>query len=89
MRSNYKSLRAEEKASKHYTRGVRKLSNELKEMNVTKYKAEPNECLYGLISELWSYWGTGYIIPLLEYNIEISRQGNTFIVERGENGRNN
>ena len=87
MKSNYKSLKAEEKASKHYARGVKKLSNELKEMNVIKYKAEPNECLYGLISELWSYWGKGYIFPLLEYDIEISRQGNTFIVERGENER--
>ena len=36
MKSNYKNLRAEEKAGKHYARGVRKLSNELKEMNVTK-----------------------------------------------------
>ena len=83
MKSNYKSLRAGEKASKHYARGVRKLSKELEEMNVTKHKSEPGECLYGLISELWSYWGKGYILPLLEYNIEISRQGNTFIVERG------
>lgn len=84
MKSNYKSLRAEEKAGKHYARGVRKLSNELKEMNVTKYKAEPNECLYGLISELWSYWGKGYILQLLKYNIEITRQGDVFTVERGE-----
>ena len=89
MKSNYKSLRAEEKAGKHYARGVRKLSNELKEMNVTKYKAEPNECLYGLISELWSYWGKGYILQLLKYDIDISRQGDIFIVERGENGKNN
>lgn len=87
MKSNYKSLKVEEKASKHYARGVRKLSKELKEMNVAKYKAEPNEFLYGLISELWSYWGKGYIFPLLEYNIEITRQGDTFIVERGENER--
>ena len=83
MKSNYKSLRAEEKASKHYARGVRKLSKELEEMNVTKYKAEPNECLYGLISELWSYWGTGYILPLLKYDIDISRQGDIFIIEIG------
>ncbi|AAB70078.1 hypothetical protein FDI51_gp38 [Lactococcus virus P2] len=83
MKSNYKSLRAEEKASKHYARGVRKLSKELEEMNETKYRAEPNECLYGLISELWSYWGKGYILQLLKYDIDISRQGNTFIVERG------
>jgi hypothetical protein len=89
MESNFKSLRAEEKASKHYARGVRKLSSELKDINVTKYKAEPNECLYGLISELWSYWGKGYILQLLKYDIDISRQGNTFIVERGENGKNN
>lgn len=88
MESNYKSLRAGEKASKHYARGVRKLHKELEEMNVTKYKAEPNECLYGLISELWSYWGKGYILQLLKYDIDISRQGNTFIVERGENGNN-
>ena len=88
MKSNYKSLRAEEKASKHYDRGVRKLSNELKEMNVTKYKAEPNECLYGLISELWSYWGKGYVFQLLKYDIDIIRQGVVFIVERGENGNN-
>lgn len=89
MKINYKSLKAREKASKHYARGVIKLSKELEEINVTKYKAEPNECLYGLISELWSYWDKGYILPLLKYNIEISRQGNTFIVERGKNGRNN
>lgn len=87
MKSNYKSLKVEEKASKHYARGVRKLYKELKEMNVTKYKVEPNEPLYGLISELWSYWGKGYILQLLKYNIDISRQGDTFIVERGENGR--
>ncbi|MDN6409432.1 MAG: hypothetical protein L0J76_04900 [Tetragenococcus halophilus] len=88
MKSNYKSLRAEEKASKHYARGVRKLSKELEEMNVTKYKVEPNEFLYGLISELWSYWGKGYILPLLKYDIDISRQGNTFIVERGIDDNN-
>lgn len=88
MKSNYKSLKVEEKAGKHYARGVRKLSKELDEMNVTKYRVEPNECLYGLISELWSYWGKGYILPLLKYDIDISRQGNTFIVERGENGNN-
>ncbi len=50
MKSNYKSLKAEEKASKHYARGARKLSKELKEMNETKYRAGPNECLYGLIN---------------------------------------
>lgn len=87
MKSNYKSLRAEEKASKHYARGVRKLSKELKEMNVIKYKVEPNECLYGLISELWSYWGKGYIFQLLKYDIDIMRQGDTFTVERGKNER--
>jgi hypothetical protein len=87
MKSNYKSLRAEEKASKHYARGVRKLSKELEEMNVTKYRAEPNECLYGLINDLWNYWEKGHILPMLKYNIEITRQGNVFIVERGENER--
>nr|AAP03151.1 E10 [Lactococcus phage bIL66M1] len=88
MKSNYKSLRAEEKASKHYARGVRKLSKELEEMNETKYRVEPNECLYGLISELWSYWGKGYILPLIKYNIEITRQGDVFIVERGIDDNN-
>ena len=88
MESNYRSLKAEEKASKHYARGVRKLSKELEEMNETKYRAGPDECLYGLISELWSYWGKGYILPMLKYNIEITRQGDVFIVERGENGSN-
>ena len=88
MKSNYKSLRAEEKASKHYARGVRKLSKELKEMNETKYRAGPNECLYGLISDLWNYWGEGWILPMLKYNIEITRQGDVFIIERGENGNN-
>lgn len=88
MKSNYKSLRAEEKASKHYARGVRKLSKELEEMNEIKYMTEPNECLYGLISDLWSYWGKGYILPLIKYDIDISRQGNIFIVERGINGNN-
>ena len=87
MKSNYKSLKAEEKASKHYARGVRKLSKELEEMNVTNYKAEPNSYMYGLISELWNYWGKGYILPLLKYNIDISRQGDTFTVERGENDK--
>ena len=88
MKSNYKSLRAEEKASKHYARGVRKLSKELKEMNETKYRVEPNECLYGLINDLWNYWGEGYIMPMLKYNIEITRQGDVFIIEKGENGNN-
>jgi hypothetical protein len=82
MKSNYKSLKAREKASKHYARGVRKLSKELEEMNETKYRAEPNECLYGLISDLWNYWDDGYILPMLKYNIEITRQGDVFIVER-------
>ena len=86
MKSNYKSLRAGEKASKHYARGVRKLSKELEEMNVTKYKAEPDKYLYGLISELWNYCDEGWILPMLKYNIEITRQGNVFIIERGENG---
>ena len=88
MKSNYKSLKAREKASKHYARGVRKLSKELKEMNETKYRAEPNECLYVLINDLWNYWDDGYIFPMLKYNIEITRQGDVFIVERGENGNN-
>ena len=87
MKSNYKSLKAEEKASKHYARGVRKLSKELEEMNETKYRAGPNECLYGLINDLWNYRDDGYILPMLKYNIEITRQGNVFIVERGENDR--
>lgn len=88
MKSNYKSLKAGEKASKHYARGIRKLSKELEEMNETKYRAEPDKYLYGLISELWNYWDDGYILPLLKYDINISRQGNTFIIERGENGNN-
>ena len=87
MESNYKSLKKEEKASKHYARGVRKLSKELEEMNETKYRVGPNECLYGLINDLWDYWEDGYILPMLKYNIEITRQGNVFIVERGENER--
>lgn len=88
MESNYKGLKAEEKASKHYARGVRKLSKELEEMNETKYRAGPNERLYGLINDLWNYWEDGYILPMLKYNIEITRQGDVFTVERGENGNN-
>lgn len=88
MKSNYKSLRAEEKASKHYARGVRKLSKELEDMNEIKYRVGPNECLYGLINDLWNYWGEGYIMPMLKYNIEITRQGDVFIIEKGENGNN-
>ena len=87
MKSNYKSLRAEEKAGKHYARGVRKLSKELEEMNEVKYRAGPNECLYGLINDLWNYREKGWILPMLKYYIEITRQGNVFIVERGENDR--
>ena len=87
MKSNYKSLKAEEKASKHYARGVRKLSKELEEMNETKYRVEPNECLYGLINDLWNYREKGHILQMLKYNIEITRQGDVFIVERGENER--
>lgn len=87
MESNYRSLKAEEKASKHYARGVRKLSKELEEMNEVKYRAGPNECLYGLINDLWNYREKGHILPMLKYNIEITRQGNVFIVERGENER--
>ena len=85
MESNFKSLKAREKASKHYARGVRKLSKELEEMNETKYRAGPNEHLYGLINDLWNYWDDGYILPMLKYNIEITRQGGVFIIERGEN----
>ena len=88
MKSNYKSLKAREKASKHYARGVRKLSKELEEMNEVKYRAEPNECLYGLINDLWNYWDEGRILPMLKYHIEITRQGDVFIVEKGENGNN-
>ena len=87
MKSNYKSLRAEEKASKHYARGVRKLSKELEEMNETKYRAGPNECLYGLVNDLWNYWDEGWILPMLKHNIEITRQGDVFIVEREKNER--
>ena len=87
MESNYKSLKAREKASKHYARGVRKLSKELEEMNEVKYRVEPNECLYGLINDLWDYWDEGWILPMLKYNIEITRQGDVFIVERGKNER--
>ena len=88
MKSNYKSLKAREKASKHYARGVRKLFKELEEMNEVKYRAGPNECLYGLINDLWNYWDEGWILPMLKYNIEITRQGDVFTVERGENGSN-
>jgi hypothetical protein len=89
MKSNFKSLKKEEKASKHYARGVRKLSKELEEMNETKYRVEPNECLYDLINDLWNYRAKGRILQMLKYDIEITRQGDVFIVERGENGRNN
>ena len=88
MKSNYKSLKAREKASKHYARGVRKLYKELEEMNEVKYRSEPNECLYGLINDLWNYWDDGWILPMLKYDIEITRQGDVFIVERAENGKN-
>lgn len=87
MKNNYRSLKAEEKASKHYARGVRKLSKELEEMNETKYRAEPNECLYGLINDLWDYRDEGWILQMLKHNIEITKQGDVFIVERGENER--
>ena len=88
MISNYKSLKAREKASEHYARGVRKLCKELEEMNETKYRVGPNECLYGLINDLWDYREDGWILPMLKYHIEITRQGNVFIVERVENGNN-
>ncbi|ATE82676.1 hypothetical protein LP0004c_43 [Lactococcus phage LP0004c] len=87
MESNYKSLKKEEKASKHYARNVRKLSKELEEMNETKHRAEPNECLYGLINDLWNYREKGHILQMLKYDIEITRQGDVFTVERGENER--
>ena len=88
MESNYKSLKAREKASKHYAGAVRKLSKELEEMNETKYRAGPDECLYGLINDLWNYREKGHILQMLKYNIEITRQGDVFIIERGENGNN-
>ena len=87
MENNYRSLRAREKASKHYARNVRKLSKELEEMDEVKYRAGPNECLYGLINELWDYHDEGWILPMFKHNIEITRQGDVFIVERGENDR--
>ena len=87
MKNNYRSLKAEEKASKHYARGVRKLSKELEEMNETKYRVGPDEGLYGLINDLWDYRDEGWILQMLKHNIEITKQGDVFIVERGENER--
>ena len=43
--------------------------------------------LVGLINDLWNYREKGHILQMLKYYIEITRQGNVFIVERGENER--
>ena len=80
MKSNYKSLRAEEKAYKHYARNVRKLRRELKEMNEISYKAKDGMSLYELINGLWNYWGKGFAIPLLSYGVEIEAISDYFIV---------
>ena len=45
-------------------------------INVNDKKSKKNNL------DLWNYWEDGYILPMLKYNIEITRQGDVFIVER-------
>ena len=76
----YKSVEAENKAYKHYCRGVRKLRRELEEMCETTYRASEGMSLYGLINDLWNYWGKGFTIPLVGYGVEIEELENYYLV---------
>lgn len=76
----YKSVEAENKAYKHYCRCVRKLRRELEEMNETTYRASEEMSLYGLINDLWNYWGKGFSIPLVGYGVEIEEMENYYLV---------
>lgn len=76
----YKSAEAENKAYKHYARNVRKLRRELEEMNETSYRAEEGMSLYGLVNDLWDYWGKGFAIPLISYRVEIEKIDNYYLV---------
>lgn len=76
----YKSAEAENKAYKHYIRNVRKLRRELEEMNETTYRAREGMSLYGLINDLWNYWGKGFTIPLVGYGVEIEELENYYLV---------
>lgn len=76
----YKSVEAENKAYKHYARDVRKLRRELEEMNEVTYRAKEGMSLYGLINDLWNFWGKGFIIPLVGYGVEIEKVDNYYLV---------
>lgn len=76
----YKSEEAENKAYKHYCRNVRKLRRELEEMNVTIYSVKEGMSLYGLVNNLWNYWGKGFSIPLIGYGVEIEEINNYYLV---------
>jgi hypothetical protein len=76
----YKSVEAENKAYKHYARNVIKLRRELEDMNEVSYKVKDGMSLYGLIMDLWNYWGKGFIIPLVSYGVEIEAIGDYFLV---------
>lgn len=76
----YKSVEAENKAYKHYCRNVGKLRRELEEMNVTIYSVKEGMSLYGLVNNLWNYWGKGFSIPLIGYGVEIEEINNYYLV---------
>ena len=76
----YKSVEAETKAYKHYCRNVRKLRRELEEMNEITYRSEEGMSLYGLVNDLWHYWGKGFTIPLVGYGVEIEELENYYLV---------
>ena len=76
----YKSAESENKAYKHYRRNVRKLRIELEEMNEISYRAKEGMSLYGLINDLWNYWGKGFSVPLISYGVEIEKINNYYLV---------
>lgn len=49
-------------------------------MNETTYRAEEGMSLYGLINDLWNYWGKGFSIPLVGYGVEIEELENYYLV---------
>lgn len=76
----YKSVEAENKAYKHYARNVRKLRRELEDINEVSYMVEEGMSLYGLVNDLWNYWGKNFKVPLIGYGVEIEEIGDYFLV---------
>lgn len=81
----YKSVVAENKARKHYRKNVKKLRDALIEYDLEYITCHPedNRNLYWLCKEVWDYKEDGFMLPLLEFGIELEASKNEFTVSLG------